>query len=113
MPEQLNEPWWVDVIKAFPVVNLVLGAFAYLTDCNRIPDESWSLLEGLDVLVLDALRHRPHPTHFSVVQSLTAIACLGCLYTFGVESCLHVATASATFVYCSLGEWALAPCEEC
>lgn len=50
---------------------------------------------------------------FSVVQSLTAIACLGCLYTFGVESCLHVATASATFVYCSLGEWALAPCEEC
>lgn len=50
---------------------------------------------------------------FSVMQSLTAIACLGCLYTFGVESCLHVATASATFVYCSLGDWTAIPSEEC
>ena len=50
---------------------------------------------------------------FSVVQSLTAIVCLGCLYTFGVESCLHVATASATFVYCSLGDWARIGEEDC
>jgi hypothetical protein len=50
---------------------------------------------------------------FSVLQSLTAIACLGCLYTFGVESCLHVATAAATFVYCSLGDWAVLSPEAC
>jgi hypothetical protein len=50
---------------------------------------------------------------FSVVESLTAIACLGCLYTFGIQSCLHVATASVTFVYCALGEWATLPVEGC
>jgi NADH-quinone oxidoreductase subunit H len=35
VPEQLNEPWWIDVIKAFLVVNLVLGAFAYMTWVER------------------------------------------------------------------------------
>jgi NADH-quinone oxidoreductase subunit H len=35
VPEQLNEPWWIDVIKAFLVINLVLGAFAYLTWVER------------------------------------------------------------------------------
>jgi NADH-quinone oxidoreductase subunit H len=35
MPEQLNEPWWIDVIKAFVIVNLVLGAFAYATWLER------------------------------------------------------------------------------
>jgi NADH-quinone oxidoreductase subunit H len=35
VPEQLNEPWWIDVIKAFLIINLVLGAFAYLTWVER------------------------------------------------------------------------------
>ena len=48
------------------ILGLRLGAFAYLTDCNRIPESSWPLLESLDLLVIDALRDRPHPTHFSV-----------------------------------------------
>ena len=43
---------------------------------------------------------------FSVLQSLTAISCLACLYNYGVESCLQVATASATFVFCSMGDLA-------
>jgi phosphoribosyl 1,2-cyclic phosphate phosphodiesterase len=47
-----------------------IGGFAYLTDCNRIPDASFRLLEGIEILVLDALRHRPHPTHFSVEEAL-------------------------------------------
>jgi phosphoribosyl 1,2-cyclic phosphate phosphodiesterase len=50
-----------------------VGGFAYLTDCSGIPEESWALLEGLDVLVLDALRDRPHPTHFTVAQSLEVV----------------------------------------
>jgi phosphoribosyl 1,2-cyclic phosphate phosphodiesterase len=49
-----------------------IGGFAYLTDCSGIPDESWPLLEGLDVLVLDALRFVPHPTHFTVGQAIEA-----------------------------------------
>lgn len=47
-----------------------MGNFAYLTDCSAIPPESFDLLGGLEVLVLDALRFRPHPTHFSVDESL-------------------------------------------
>ena len=47
-----------------------IGSFAYLTDCSSIPDASWELLAGVDLLVLDALRHRPHPTHLTVEQAV-------------------------------------------
>ena len=46
------------------------GAAAYLTDHSEIPDESKAKLRDLDVLFLDALRHRPHPTHSTVERSL-------------------------------------------
>jgi phosphoribosyl 1,2-cyclic phosphate phosphodiesterase len=49
-----------------------VGGFAYLTDCSRIPEESWGLLEGLDLLVLDALREARHPTHFSLTEAVEA-----------------------------------------
>lgn len=55
-----------------PIVGLRFGPFAYLTDCSRIPEVSWPLLDGLDVLVLDALRERPHPTHFSLSEAVEA-----------------------------------------
>jgi phosphoribosyl 1,2-cyclic phosphate phosphodiesterase len=53
-----------------PILGLRMGAFAYLTDCSKIPDESWPLLEGLDLLVLDALREKPHPTHFTLAEAV-------------------------------------------
>jgi len=56
-----------------PILGYRVGTFAYLTDCNRLPDEAWPLLEGLDVLVLDALRHNPHPTHFTVAEALEVV----------------------------------------
>jgi phosphoribosyl 1,2-cyclic phosphate phosphodiesterase len=43
---------------------------AYLTDHSDIPEESVEMLQGLDVLFLDALRHKPHPTHSTVERSL-------------------------------------------
>lgn len=46
------------------------GAFAYLTDHSEIPDESLEKLQGLDTIFLDALRHKPHPTHSTVQRSL-------------------------------------------
>jgi phosphoribosyl 1,2-cyclic phosphate phosphodiesterase len=46
------------------------GGAAYLTDHSDIPDESLSQLRGLDVLFLDALRHKPHPTHTTVARAL-------------------------------------------
>jgi phosphoribosyl 1,2-cyclic phosphate phosphodiesterase len=53
------------------------GGFAYVTDCNRIPETSFGLLEGIEVLVIDALRHRPHSTHFSVEQAIEAAERIG------------------------------------
>ncbi|WP_321472182.1 MBL fold metallo-hydrolase [uncultured Paludibaculum sp.] len=50
------------------------GRTAYLTDHSDIPEESLALLEGLDVLFLDALRYKPHPTHSTVDQSLKTVA---------------------------------------
>ena len=46
------------------------GSAAYLTDHSEIPEASKPRLRGLDVLFLDALRYRPHPTHSTVAQSL-------------------------------------------
>jgi len=47
-----------------------VGAAAYLTDFSDIPPSSKQLLRGLDILFLDALRHRPHPTHSSLSNSV-------------------------------------------
>jgi phosphoribosyl 1,2-cyclic phosphate phosphodiesterase len=57
-----------------PILGFRVGAFAYLTDCSHIPDASWPLLDGVRVLVIDALRERPHPTHFTIAQALEAVA---------------------------------------
>jgi len=46
------------------------GRVAYLTDVSNIPEESFALLEGLDHVVLSALRHKPHPSHATVEQAL-------------------------------------------
>jgi phosphoribosyl 1,2-cyclic phosphate phosphodiesterase len=55
------------------VLGFRLGGFAYLTDCSGIPDSSWELLQGLDTLVIDALRHRPHPSHFTVAEAIGVV----------------------------------------
>jgi len=52
------------------ILGFRVGGFAYLTDCNGIPDASLALLGGLDCLVLDALRRRPHPTHFTLDEAV-------------------------------------------
>jgi phosphoribosyl 1,2-cyclic phosphate phosphodiesterase len=49
------------------------GAAAYLTDMSDIPEDSKTKLRGLDVLIIDALRHKPHPTHSTVENSLRLV----------------------------------------
>jgi phosphoribosyl 1,2-cyclic phosphate phosphodiesterase len=49
------------------------GSAAYLTDFSDIPDESFAQLHDLDILFLDALRHKPHPTHSTVENSLRIV----------------------------------------
>lgn len=50
------------------------NALAYSTDLNGIPAESWAMLEGLDLWVVDALRRDPHPTHSHLAQTLEWIS---------------------------------------
>lgn len=64
------------------ILGFRFGRFAYLTDCNEIPASSMPLLEGLDVLVLDALRHKPHPTHFTLAEAVAAAGAIGARQTY-------------------------------
>ncbi len=57
-----------------PVLGFRFGSVAYLTDCNRLDDAAWEIVEGVDTLVIDALRDRPHSTHFSVQEALEVVA---------------------------------------
>ncbi|MGH9508645.1 MAG: MBL fold metallo-hydrolase [Terriglobales bacterium] len=56
-----------------PIYGFRMGTAAYLTDFSEIPAESLSLLRDLDILFLDALRHKPHPTHSTVANSLRLV----------------------------------------
>lgn len=56
-----------------PVLGFRINDVAFCTDVSRIPDETWPLLKNLKVLILDAIRHEPHPTHFNVAKALEVI----------------------------------------
>lgn len=62
---------------SMPVLGFRLGSFAYVTDVNYIPETSFTLLRGVESLVLGALRYRPHPTHFNLEEALEAAARIG------------------------------------
>jgi phosphoribosyl 1,2-cyclic phosphate phosphodiesterase len=65
---------WIEPLTVIhgrlPVTAFKIGNFAYVTDCNLIPDKTCERLMGLDLLVIDALRFKSHPTHMSLDQSL-------------------------------------------
>ena len=65
-----------------PILGYRFGNFAYLTDCNAIPDESWPLIEGVDLLVLDALRDKKHTTHFTVDEAVAVAQNVGAKQTW-------------------------------
>ena len=58
---------------ALETVGFRFGNAAYLTDMSDIPEASFSLLQDLDVLIIDALRRTPHPSHSNVESSLKFI----------------------------------------
>jgi phosphoribosyl 1,2-cyclic phosphate phosphodiesterase len=58
---------------------------AYCTDVSAIPPESWARLKGLRTLVLDALRHRHHPTHFTLGQATSVAQEVGAGATYFVH----------------------------
>lgn len=54
----------------FEVLGFRVGNIAYCTDTSEIPETSWPLLEGVEILIIDALRPEPHPTHLSIDQAI-------------------------------------------
>lgn len=59
-------------VSAFRITDGI-KAFAFITDCNLIPDSSLAQLHGLDLLIIDALRYKPHSTHLHLEQTLAYI----------------------------------------
>jgi phosphoribosyl 1,2-cyclic phosphate phosphodiesterase len=57
-----------------PALGFRFGDVAYAPDVSRMPEDAIQRLQGLDMLILDALRYTPHPTHFSVSEALAFIA---------------------------------------
>jgi len=61
------------VHSRFSVFGFRIGDVAYCTDVSHVPDESWARLEGVRVLVIDALRYKPHPAHLNVNGALEVV----------------------------------------
>lgn len=105
-PFELEGPLSLDRTEILPVplvhgvreiLGYRVGRFAYLTDCSGIPDRSWPLLDGLDVVVLGALRERPHPSHFSLAEAVEAATRIGArrtLFTHMSHDLGHAATCA-------------------
>ncbi|RME39283.1 MAG: MBL fold metallo-hydrolase [Planctomycetota bacterium] len=65
-----------------PVLGFRIGPFAYCTDCSEIPTSSLDRLEGVQVLILDALRKTPHPAHFNLEQAVETARRIGAERTY-------------------------------
>lgn len=59
----------------------------FVPDCHYMPDSTIKLLQGVDVMVLDALRHRPHSTHFTVEESLSCLSRIGARRSYLIHLC--------------------------
>lgn len=62
-------------------------AVGYVPDCHEMPDETLRQLRGVDVMILDALRHRPHRTHLHLAESLRLLAAIGAGRSFVTHMC--------------------------
>jgi phosphoribosyl 1,2-cyclic phosphate phosphodiesterase len=65
-----------------PVLGFRIGDFSYITDANHIPEESFALLEGTEILVLNALQKEPHISHFTLDQAIEQALRIGAKKTY-------------------------------
>ncbi len=65
-----------------PIAGFRFGNAAYLTDVSAIPESSFALLDGVEVLVLSALRRKPHPSHATLEQALAWARRIGARQTW-------------------------------
>lgn len=78
------------------VLGFRVGRAAYLTDVSALPETSVELLGGLDLLVLNALRERPHPMHLSLREAVDLSRRIGARRTFFTHMSHEVAHARVT-----------------
>ncbi|MGA3032439.1 MAG: MBL fold metallo-hydrolase [Terracidiphilus sp.] len=92
---------------ALPIAGFRFGNAAYLTDVSAIPDVSFDLLKGVEVLALSALRHTPHPSHSTLEQSMAWARRIGARQTWfthiahdlGQEETNHALPADMQLAY--------------
>lgn len=78
-----------------PVLGFRVGKLAYCTDVSKIPASSYKLLEGLEVLILDALQKKKHTTHFNLEEAIEESKKIGAkrtLFTHIAHGLGHAAT---------------------
>ncbi len=71
-----------------------IASFAYVTDCSDISDESYDLLDGVELLIIGALRYRPHATHFSIDEAVAAAQRVDAGQTYLTHMCHDVEHAT-------------------
>lgn len=82
LPDRLHlaglpiEIFWV-LHGDLPVAGVRVGSFGYITDVSEIPPEASRQLEGVETLVVDAVRRKPHPTHFHLERAVEEVRRLG------------------------------------
>jgi len=62
-------------------------SLGFVPDCHVMPDETLARLKGVDVMILDALRHRPHKTHLTVEESLGLLKRIGARRSYLIHLC--------------------------
>lgn len=67
------------------ILGFRIGKLAYLTDCSKIPKSTYPLIYGVDVLIIGALRHKKHPTHFSLSAVILEAKKIGAEKTYLVH----------------------------
>jgi len=67
---------------SMPIIGYRVGTFAYITDASQIPPASMKMLSGLDTLVLNALRERPHPMHLNIDGAVELARLIGARQTY-------------------------------
>lgn len=72
-----------------PILGFRIGALGYITDMSSMPEASYQMLHGLDVLVINALRQEPHPTHQSISEAIETAKRIGAKETYFIHMSHH------------------------
>jgi phosphoribosyl 1,2-cyclic phosphate phosphodiesterase len=73
-----------------PIVGFRIDNFAYITDMKTIPDEEWEYLQGIDYMIVNALRHKEHPSHQSIEDAIGFAQKLGVKEAWLVHMSHHI-----------------------